>query len=106
MPTVMPRGSVLLYLGSLYHAGGENKTENEVRLAMALFLIRPYLRQEENQYLAVPYEMMVQHSEKVQRLMGWCISHPYCGRYEGHDPILLLRGENTQRGLYKIPVEG
>jgi len=71
---VMPRGSVLLYLGTTVHGGGANRSE-----APRAGLINTYslgwLRQEENQYLNVPREVAMTHSTTIQRLMGYC-RHP------------------------------
>jgi len=68
---VMPRGSVLLYLGTTVHGGGANRSE-----APRAGLINTYslgwLRQEENQYLNVPREVAMTHSTTIQRLMGYC----------------------------------
>jgi len=71
---VMPRGSLLLYLGTTVHGGGANHSE-----APRAGLINTYslgwLRQEENQYLNVPREVAMTHSTTIQRLMGYCL-HP------------------------------
>lgn len=71
---VMPRGSLLLYLGTTVHGGGANRSQ-----APRAGLINTYslgwLRQEENQYLNVPREVAVTHSTTIQRLMGYCL-HP------------------------------
>ena len=68
---VMPRGSLLLYLGTTVHGGGANRSE-----ARRAGLINTYslgwLRQEENQYLNVPREVAMTHSTTIQRLMGYC----------------------------------
>ena len=68
---VMPRGSVLLYLGTTVHGGGANRSE-----APRAGLINTYslgwLRQEENQYLNVPREVAMTHSKTIQHLMGYC----------------------------------
>lgn len=68
---VMPRGSLLLYMGTTMHGGGANRSE-----APRAGLINTYslgwLRQEENQYLNVPREVAMTHSDTIQRLMGYC----------------------------------
>ena len=50
----MEAGSVLFYTGALYHGGGANRS-SEVRYGLNLTYTRAWLRQEENQYLAVPH---------------------------------------------------
>ncbi|MYU22610.1 phytanoyl-CoA dioxygenase family protein [Streptomyces sp. SID8352] len=91
VPAEMTRGSGLIHLGSTYHGGGANTTTDEYRLAISLSLCRGYLRQEENQYLAVPREQVLAYPEEVQRLLGYGLSIPFCGWYEMQDPHLLLR---------------
>ena len=48
---VMPKGSVLLYLGSTWHGGGANKTDT-LRAGLINTYALGWLRQEENQYLS------------------------------------------------------
>ena len=92
VPAEMTRGSGLIHLGSVFHGGGANTTSDEHRLAISLSLCRAYLRQEENQYVAVPRERVLQYPEQVQRLLGYDLSVPYCGWYEMQDPHTLLEG--------------
>ena len=49
----MPAGSVLLYNGSLWHGGGDNVSD-ERRVGIVVNHSAGFLRQEENQLLAVP----------------------------------------------------
>jgi len=53
---VMSKGSVLLYVGSIYHGGGTNRS-NVRRIGVNLGYSLGWLRQEENQYLACPPEI-------------------------------------------------
>ncbi|KAF2629532.1 hypothetical protein BU25DRAFT_408799 [Macroventuria anomochaeta] len=46
-------GDTFFMLGGVYHGAGSNTTINEERLVYATFATRGYLRQEENQYLAI-----------------------------------------------------
>jgi ectoine hydroxylase-related dioxygenase (phytanoyl-CoA dioxygenase family) len=62
---------------------------------MVLAFAHAYLRQEENQYLAAPKEQVERYPERVQRLLGWDISEPYCGWWELEDPHVLLEGEKS-----------
>lgn len=95
VPAEMARGSGLIHLGSTFHGGGANITKDEYRLAISMSICRGYLRQEENQYLAIPREQIQQYSEEVQRLLGWNLSVPFCGWYEMQDPHLLLEGSDA-----------
>src|SRR5512134_2414968 len=53
IPAEMPAGSVLLYTGALYHGAGANRSDG-TRYGVNLTYALSWLRQEENQYLAVP----------------------------------------------------
>jgi ectoine hydroxylase-related dioxygenase (phytanoyl-CoA dioxygenase family) len=59
------------------------------------------LRQEENQFLAVPRETVLTLPEEVQRLLGWDRCPPGLGWYEMQDPHLLL--ELTPEKLAEVP---
>lgn len=77
---VMPKGSVLYYLGSTIHGGGANLSQ-----APRLGLINTYslgwLRQEENQYLTIPREIADSYPENIRRLMGYQSHGQYLGVY-------------------------
>lgn len=88
-PVIMKKGSGLIYCGSLYHAGGENIT-NEARTAIAFSFCRGYLRQEENQYLVVPRETVLKYPKEVQDLLGYKVCEPFCGWVEMSDPSIVL----------------
>ncbi len=74
---VMPRGSLLLYLGSTLHGGGANRSQGP-RAGLINVYSLGWLRQEENQYLNVRREVAETHSTTIQRLMGYC-RHPSPG---------------------------
>lgn len=66
----MSKGSVLLYLGSVYHGGGANRSA-DARSGLGIGYSLGWLRQEENQYLSVPPEVARELPEKLQRLIGY-----------------------------------
>lgn len=90
LPVEMSRGSGLLYVGGLYHGGGANRTQNERRLAIAISLTQGHRRQEENQYLVVPRDIVRQYPKHIQDLLGYAISTPYCGWVEMNEPSVVL----------------
>ena len=75
VPTEMKAGSAALFLGTTYHGGGTNRTENEFRIGFTMALDSAMVRQEENMYLALSAEVVKSYPEQVQRLLGWS-SHP------------------------------
>ena len=89
---VMPAGSVLIYFGSLLHCGGANRTAKP-RTGIVLSYCQGWLRQSENQYLAVPLEVAKTLPERLQRLLGYFVHEPNLGQLEGRDPIELLQGK-------------
>ena len=83
-PAIMPKGSALLYLGSVIHGGGENRS-NRPRMGLVNTYALGWLRQEVNQYLTLNRETVMRYPEKLRRLMGYQGHGPYLGRFEG-DP--------------------
>jgi ectoine hydroxylase-related dioxygenase (phytanoyl-CoA dioxygenase family) len=81
---VMPRGSVLFYLGSTIHGGGANKADAP-RSGLITTYSLGWLRQEENQYLTVPREIAESYPDPIRRLMGYQAHGRYLGVYPG-DP--------------------
>jgi ectoine hydroxylase-related dioxygenase (phytanoyl-CoA dioxygenase family) len=53
IPAEMPKGSVLVWHGSLWHGGGANTT-SERRVGIAMNYCAGYIRQQENQQLGLP----------------------------------------------------
>jgi ectoine hydroxylase-related dioxygenase (phytanoyl-CoA dioxygenase family) len=67
---VMSKGSVLIYVGSIFHGGGANTTDVH-RVGINVGYSLGWLRQEENQYLACPPEIARTLPEGLLRLMGY-----------------------------------
>ena len=70
-----------MLLGSLYHGGGTNSTEDVKRTLQGLFFTRGYYRQEENVYLANRADDVLDWSPEAQKLLGYCVSSPNIGSY-------------------------
>ena len=80
----MPKGSALIYLGSLFHGGGENRSD-EPRMGLINTYALGWLRQEVNQYLAVPRDIAMSYPDNIQRLLGYQTHGLFLGNYPG-DP--------------------
>lgn len=97
VPTEMPPGAALLFLGGTYHGGGTNRTEDEWRAGLTFCLDASFIRQEENQYLSLSPEEVARYPEEVQRLLGWSMSGRSLGWVEVDgvqiDPNQLLPGK-------------
>jgi ectoine hydroxylase-related dioxygenase (phytanoyl-CoA dioxygenase family) len=96
IPVEMPKGSVLLYVGSLYHGGGPNRSSSW-RTGINVGYTLSWLRQEENQYLACPPEVARELPEALARLAGYQRG-AYALGYVGdlQDPYDIVRGEASE----------
>ncbi len=77
---VMQAGSVLLYTGSVFHSGGENRSSDD-RIGVNLTYTLGWLRQEENQYLSCPPEVAAQFSPELQDMLGYTMGQYALGYY-------------------------
>lgn len=66
----MPKGSALFYMGSLWHGGGANRSAAP-RTGLINTYALGWLRQEVNQYLAVPPSIAERYDETTRRLLGY-----------------------------------
>lgn len=99
---VMPRGSVVLYVGSTVHGGGANTTD-DVRVGINVDYSLGWLRQEENQYLSVPREVAAALPERVQRLMGYAMGGYALGYIDdARDPLCALRPDLPSESSFGI----
>jgi ectoine hydroxylase-related dioxygenase (phytanoyl-CoA dioxygenase family) len=95
VPAEMPKGSVLFYLGSLYHGGGANRSTS-ARRGVNVGYTLSWLRQEENQYLACPPEVARELPEALARLAGYRRGAYALGYYgDLRDPYDAVRGEHA-----------
>ena len=98
-PAEMDAGSVLLYTGSLYHGGGENRSD-DVRRGMNVTYNLAWLRQEENQYLTVPREVAATLDDDLLRLIGYQRGAYALGYVDDlRDPIDVVRGSGAAGGF-------
>lgn len=67
---VMPAGSLLLYTGSVFHGGGENRSAGD-RIGLNITYSLAWLRQEENQFLSCPPEIARDLDPALQDLLGY-----------------------------------
>jgi len=102
----MRKGSVLIYFGSVLHAGGANRTDTS-RTGIVISYCLGWLRQAENQYLAVPPDIARALPEELQRLLGYFVHEPNLGCVEGQDPIRMLKEERDGASPFQefIPKE-
>jgi ectoine hydroxylase-related dioxygenase (phytanoyl-CoA dioxygenase family) len=82
-------GSALLYLGSVWHGGGANRTDRP-RLGVVLHYAVGWLRPVENHTLVVPPTVARTLSPRLQELLGYNIYPPFIGYVDGRHPAKLL----------------
>ncbi len=80
---MMPKGSLVFYLGSVLHGGGANRS-NQPRMGLVNTYALGWLRQEENHYLSIPPETVASYPERIQRLMGFQCHGPFLGWWAGN----------------------
>jgi ectoine hydroxylase-related dioxygenase (phytanoyl-CoA dioxygenase family) len=85
----MPAGSVAFYTGSIWHGGGENRTDRP-RLGVILEYAAGWLRAQENHVVGVPPELVAQLPERLQELLGYNIYPPFMGYVDGRHPRRFL----------------
>jgi len=102
IPAEMAKGSVLFFLGSLYHAGGTNRAATH-RLGLNVGYTLAWLRQEENQYLACPPELACNLPEELARLIGYQQAAPGLG-YVGdlEDPYDYITGRRRAQQTFLV----
>lgn len=77
----MPAGSALFWLGGTLHGAGANVSQ-DWRYGLILTYSLPWLRQEENQYLDIPRDMLENLSPPMRVMIG----HTMHGALGFHDP--------------------
>ncbi|ROO87046.1 ectoine hydroxylase-related dioxygenase (phytanoyl-CoA dioxygenase family) [Actinocorallia herbida] len=86
---VMPAGSCILFLGTLWHGGGANRT-GRPRLAATAQYCEPWLRTQEAFALSTPRDTARAVSPDIRRMLGYSIHPPFIGAVDGLHPSRLL----------------
>jgi Phytanoyl-CoA dioxygenase (PhyH) len=89
LPVVMPAGSCVFFVGTLWHGGGANTTTRE-RLAVSAQYCQPWLRPMEAFTLSVSREIARTVSDDIRRMLGYSIHPPFVGAVDGLHPLRLL----------------
>lgn len=80
-------GALLVWDGAVWHGGGANLTESEVRRSVNLNFNVSWLRQQENLYLGIPRKVISEMPELLQRLLGYNRVNHLCGGVDYQDPL-------------------
>lgn len=98
---IMPKGSALFYLGSTLHGAGENLTD-EARVGLINTYSLGWLRQEVNQYLNVPIDVVNSMDERMRCLLGYTTHDKQgdrLGKYFGTDTSFVDKDDYAR--LYR-----
>lgn len=99
---VMPRGSVMILSGRLYHGSGANRS-NQVRRGMTIDFIAAWLRQMENQYLSCPPEIARTLDPALLKVMGYQVTPHSVGRVgDWLDPLSVVLGGSDRLDEAKL----
>ena len=92
----MPKGSVLIWHGSLWHGGGANTTA-EPRIGIAMNYCAGYVRQQENQQLGLAREKVQTFDPRLRELVGYGVYNMLIGHINKHSPEQLLLGDGSTK---------
>ena len=98
IPAEMPRGSVLVWHGSLWHGGGANRTDRR-RVGIAMNYCAGWIRQQENQQLGIPLETVRGFEPRLQELCGFGLYSGLIGHVDKRAPMERLFGERPGGGM-------
>jgi ectoine hydroxylase-related dioxygenase (phytanoyl-CoA dioxygenase family) len=94
----MPKGGVLVWVGSLWHGGGANTTSQR-RVGIAMNYCAGYVRQQENQQLGIPLDIVRRFPRRLQELCGYSIYNGLIGHIDKQNPGKLLLGTEANSTL-------
>jgi ectoine hydroxylase-related dioxygenase (phytanoyl-CoA dioxygenase family) len=95
----MPRGSVLIWDGALWHGGGANRT-GQRRTGVAMNYCAGFIRQQENQQLGVPPELARSYPPRLQELMGYGVYRGLIGHIDKASPAQRLNGTGSFTSIW------
>ena len=86
---VMPAGSCIFFLGTLWHGGGTNDSPAPRRAVTAQYC-EPWLRTQEAFTLSVDADTARAVSPDIRRMIGYSVHPPFVGAVNGMHPQRLL----------------
>ncbi len=89
-PACMKKGSIMIYNGSMWHGGGENRTDHR-RVGIAMNYCAGFIRQQENQQLGIPRETVKRFPKRLQELVGYSVYRMLIGHIDHGHPARVLK---------------
>ncbi|HEX2419346.1 MAG TPA: phytanoyl-CoA dioxygenase family protein [Micromonosporaceae bacterium] len=80
VPVEAPAGSCVMMLGALWHAAGENHSD-QLRIAMGAYYARAWIRPFFDFTRALPHEVLHRATPAARRLYGLHVQPPYVERW-------------------------
>ncbi|RDW91113.1 hypothetical protein BP5796_02278 [Coleophoma crateriformis] len=84
IPAIMPAGSMVYFLNTLWHSGGAN-TSSHTRRSLTIQYCQPWIRTFENMTVAMGWEDLDQVPKPLLKLMGFS-THDFMGYVDGRAP--------------------
>ncbi len=101
VPAEMPRGSVLVWHGSLWHGGGANTTDQR-RYGIAMNYCAGWVRQQENQQLGLALETVAGFPPRLADLCGFGTYRHLIGHIDKQTPAQRLLGRDGNASLFDL----
>ena len=98
----MPRGSVLVWHGSLWHGGGANRS-GERRVGVAMNYCAGWIRQQENQQLGLSPALVETFPRRLRELVGYGTYLGLIGHVDRSTPARRFFGAPSERMLWEHP---
>lgn len=95
----MPKGSVLIWDGALWHGGGANQTDTR-RTGIAMNYCAGFVRQQENQQLGIPPDMVRGFAPRLQELVGYGVYRGLIGHIDKQSPAQRLTGGGGFKSIW------
>ena len=95
----MPQGSVLVWHGSLWHGGGANVTDHR-RVGLAMNYCAGWIRQQENQQLGLPLDLVRHFAPRLQELCGFGTYRNLIGHIDKQSAAQRLLGSEEGTMLW------
>ena len=95
----MPRGSVLIWDGALWHGGGANRTDVR-RTGVAMNYCAGFIRQQENQQLGLDPALVKGFPPRLQELVGYGVYSGLIGHIDKQSPAQRLNGGGEFRSIW------
>ncbi len=95
----MPKGSVLIWDGALWHGGGANQTDTR-RVGLAMNYCAGFIRQQENQQLGLNPETVRGFPPRLQELVGYSVYRGLIGHIDKQSPAQRLNGGGGFKSIW------